>query len=81
MFSCLINFANKIKKINGLDGVQNIPGVFECRLFVSEGDHVEKCINGEQRYGQLITMADDLEGALSVQKKALALLKIDYQEG
>jgi len=66
----------RIKKFNGLDKVGRIPGVFECRMYKSEGDIVERCISGDQRFGQLITLADTLEEAIRAQKTAIQTVSV-----
>lgn len=70
-----------IKRFENLEKVNRLPGVFECRFYVKLGDTVEECKNGEQRFGHLITMADTLEQAIMIQKKALSLIKIDFEYG
>lgn len=69
----------RIKSFNGLDKLQELPGVFECRFYRRPGDIIEKCINGEQRYGQLITFAETLEEAIATQKKALNLISVELE--
>jgi biotin carboxylase len=71
---------SRIKRIIGLNEAEKLPGVFECRMYVKEGDVVEKCINGEQRIGQIITMSETLEKAIEAQKKVLEIVKIEFEK-
>ncbi len=69
----------KIKSFIGLEKLHDIQGVFECRFYLQPGDIVEKCISGEQRYGQLITLGNTLEEAMDVQNKALNLINVELE--
>jgi biotin carboxylase len=69
----------RIKSFIGLDKLRGIPDVFECRFYLQVGDIIEKCVSGEQRFGQLITLSETLEEAIKVQKKALKLIKVELE--
>ncbi|MFC1941549.1 ATP-grasp domain-containing protein [Chloroflexota bacterium] len=70
----------RIKMFHGLEEGNNLPGVFECRMYKSEGEIAELCTSGDQRLGQLITMADTWEEAVAVQRKALEKFSIEYED-
>jgi len=67
----------RIKKFVGIEKVKDVPDVFECRMYKKEGEIVNKCISGEGRIGQLITMSETLENAIEAQKIALETFRIE----
>lgn len=70
----------RIKKIDGIEKIKNMPGVIEFHLAYDEGDTVMPVSDDTNRHGYYIAVSDTKQSLANLMKQIKSNLKIVYYE-
>ena len=68
-----------VKKIEGIENINDLDGILDFGLFINEGDEIKKVRTGGDRSGFIIAGADTREAAIELADKAESKIKIEYK--
>lgn len=69
--------AGIVKKIRGLEEIQNMPGIYDSKLYINVGDTVRHLKSGSDRIGHIIAFGEDRASAVRIADEAEKKLKIE----
>lgn len=70
----------KIKSINGLDQVRQLPGILKCDLNIKIGDNIEPITTDANRHGFIVAVATSKPELKDLVKNAKGIVKLKYEK-